>query len=260
MRRKILVICLTVVLFLSAAVLGVSAVFRVKSVVIEKSTVSEAASKEAVAFQKRLEDAYLKDSMLFVDSSEVEEIIKDFPYFRLTGFRKEQPNKIVISIAEDAEVYSVAKADGTGYYQLGADGSVLGVSETPKNRLDGKNNVVFSGVNVSVDGAQLIGDACYLPIMGFCQELDVLFGGIRRNVQSVSVYNRTPSMVFVLEMFESVKMYVVEPSTLTKEKAEMAVDKYLSLSDEQKLQGCIVVSGSGNEPIVVYNPVDDFSS
>jgi hypothetical protein len=260
MRRKILVICLTVLLFLSAAVLGVSAVFRVKSVVIEKSTVSEAASKEAAAFQQRLEDAYLKDSMLFVDDSEAKEIIKEFPYFRLTGFRKEQPNKIVVSISEDAEVYSVAKADGTGYYQLGADGSVLGVSETPKNRLDGKDNVLLKGFNVLVDGAQLVGDTCYLPIMEFCQELDVLFGGIRRNVKEVSVYNRTPSQVFVFEMFESVKMYVVDPSMLTKEKAAMAVDKYLSLSDEQKLKGCIVVSGSENEPIVVYNPVDNFSS
>lgn len=260
MRRKILVIFLTVLLFLSAAVLGVSAVFRVKSVTIEKSTVSEAAAKEAVALQERLEDAYLKDSMLFVDSAEAEEIIKEFPYFRLTGFRKEQPNKIVVSIAEDAEVYSMALADGTGYYQLGADGSVLGVSETSKNRLDGENNVVFSGFNVTFDGSQLVGDSCYLPIMEFCQELDGLFDGIRRNVKSVDVYNRTPSKVFVLQMFESVKMYVVDPSMLTKEKAAMAVDKYLSLSDEEKLKGCIVVSGSETEPIVVYNPVDDFQS
>ena len=260
MRRKILVIFLTVLLFLSAAVLGVSAVFRVKTVTIEKSTVSEAASKEAEAFQERLEEGYLKDSMLFVDSSEAEEIIKEFPYFRLTGFRKEQPNKIVVSISEDAEVYSVALADGTGYYQLGADGSVLGMSETPKNRLDGENNVVFNGFNVTFDGTQLIGDACYLPIMEFCQELDALFGGVRRNVKSVEVYNRTPSKVFVLKMFESVKMYVVDPSILTKEKAEMAVDKYLSLSDEEKLKGCIVVSGSETEPIVVYNPVDDFQA
>lgn len=260
MRRKILVIFLTVLLFLSAAVLGVSAVFRVKSVTIEKSTVSEAASIEAEALQQRLEEAYLKDSMLFVDSSEAEEIIKEFPYFRMTGFRREQPNKIVVSISEDAEVYSIAFADGTGYYQLGADGSVLGVSDAPKNRLDGENNVVFSGFDVTFDGAQLVGDACYLPIMEFCQELDDLFGGIRRNVKTVDVYNRTPSKVFVLQMFENVKMYVVDPSTLTKEKAMMAVDKYLSLSDEEKLKGCIVVSGSETEPIVVYNPVDDFQS
>ncbi len=260
MRRKFLVIFLTILLFLSAATLGVSAVFRVKSVTIEKSTVSEAAAVEAVAFQKRLEEAYLKDSMLFVDSSEAEEIIKEFPYFRLTGFRKDQPNRIIVSISEDAEVYSVAKADGTGYYQLGADGSVLGESETAKNRLDGESNVVFNGFNVFAENGFLTGDECYTSIMRFCQELHELLGGIRRNVKSVSIYNRVPSQVFVLQMFESVKMYVSDPFTLTKEKASMAVDKYLSLSDEEKLKGCIVVSGTETEPIVVYNPVDNFQN
>ena len=258
MRRKLLVIFLTTLLFLSAATLGVSTVFRVKSVTIVKSTVSEAAAAEAVAFQKRLEEVYLDDSMLFVDSSEAEEIIKEFPYFRLTGFEKDQPNRIVVSISEDAEVYSVAKMDGKGYYQLGADGSVLGESEMPQNRLDGENNVVFSGFNVSFENGLLTGDDCYLSIMNFCQELDELFGGIRRNVKEVRVYNRVPTQVFVLQMFESVKMYVSDPFALTKEKAIMAVDKYLSLSDEEKLKGCIVVSGTENEPIVVYNPVDNF--
>ena len=47
MRRKLLVIFLTTLLFLSAATLGVSTVFRVKSVTIVKSTVSEAAATEA---------------------------------------------------------------------------------------------------------------------------------------------------------------------------------------------------------------------
>lgn len=260
MGKKILVICLTALLFISASVLGVSAVFRVREVTLEKSVVSEAASIEAESLKTRLEEAYLKDCTLFVDKSDAEEIIKEFPYFRLTGFKKSQPNRIVVSVAEDAEVYALEKADGSGYYQLNAKGEVLGSSETPKNRLDGRDNVLLKGFTPTIDGVTLVGDECLQSALAFSMKIDEAFGGIRRNVLSVEVFHRTPSQVCVYRLREGVKFYVVNPSKMTEEKANAALNKYLSLSDGEKLRGAIVVSDRADGVVVEYAETDDFQA
>ena len=54
MRIKIVTIILTVLIFLSAVTLGVSAVYRVNEVTVSAVTVSEEAKTEAVAFRLRL--------------------------------------------------------------------------------------------------------------------------------------------------------------------------------------------------------------
>ncbi len=58
--KNLLIIILTVALFLSASVLGVTTVYRVSEVTVNAPVVSEEAKSEAQALQTRLKEAYAR--------------------------------------------------------------------------------------------------------------------------------------------------------------------------------------------------------
>ena len=131
--KKTLVIILTIVLFLSCAVLGFSSVFRIDSVQVNPVTISTEAKEEANQIQALLLEAYKADSTFTADDKKARDIVNDFPYFRFVSFQKSYPNRIVVEIVEDAEVYAVENVNG-GFYILNADGTVLGVRDSYLNR------------------------------------------------------------------------------------------------------------------------------
>ena len=113
--RNVVAVILTAIVFLSAAALGVSNVYRVDAVTLDVSVISDAAREEADALQKNLLGRYEKDSIFFASEREAEEEFAAFPYFRMVSFRKEYPNRLVISASEDAEVFAAAREDGSYY-------------------------------------------------------------------------------------------------------------------------------------------------
>lgn len=260
-KKTIWVIVLTAVIFLSLATLGVTSVYRIDTVTLNASVVSEEAKAEAALLQNKLEDAYDKKSSFGVDETKAEEILAGFPHFRLTGFEKSYPNRIIVSITEDAEVYAVS-AGGDNYYILGADGMVLGIRNSYTNRLDGADNVLLKGLQVVGEkGAYLSGDECLVPLLTFCQKVSDTLSGIRRNVVSVEVIKNTSVLEearFKITMREGVMLYIGNPTKMTEEKACLAIEKYLSLSDEERLVGRIAVSDKDGEVIVGYSEKDDF--
>lgn len=259
MAKKITVILLTIVLFFSAVTLGVSTVFRVSTVTVDASMVSSVAETEAKEIRRRLEQAYAKESTLFLDDGAAEEIIQEFPYFRITSFEKAYPNRILVKISEDAEVYAVPYAlerDGKdGYYLLNAQGEILGWREDYANRFDKEGNVLIKGFSVTpVDGKTLGGDDYYLSSLALLQKTDGLLGGIRRNIISAELMQKTPQAILRLQTREGVELCIVNPEILTAEKAERAVNAYMSLSDEKRLTGCIMVLDSVNGVVDDYTP------
>ena len=148
MQKKIWVTLISLIIFISCAVLSVSVVYRVNEVTVQSSLVSKEAEAEAALLQRRLEEVYDKESVFFITEKQANEILKDFPYFRLTGFEVSQPNRLIVKIVEDAEVYAVERVGG-GYYVLGEDGMTLGVRDTYVNELNGAENVIIKGVNVT---------------------------------------------------------------------------------------------------------------
>ena len=259
MRRKILVVVLTILIFLSVGLLGFSTVYRVESVTVNATVVSDAARVEAQALQERLTEAYAKDGILFVDEEKAEEIIKEFPYFRITAFEKDYPNRLIVSVQEDAEVYAVAQENSSNYYILGADGTVLGIRETYVNRLNGEENVLLKGLTAMGEkGKALSGDECISSMLLLCNSMSEKLNGIRRNVVGVEVYSRSPQLIYRVTMREGVSIYVGNPKVNTEEKAKLAIDKYMSLSSEEKLTGRIMISDNTGTLVVVYSPIDDF--
>ncbi|MBQ9728767.1 MAG: FtsQ-type POTRA domain-containing protein [Clostridia bacterium] len=265
MRKKIvLVILLTALVFLSTAVLGVSFVYRVDGVVLTAPVVSESAKTEAEDLQKRLQTAYEDDSMFFVDSAKAEKIVAEFPYFRLTSFKKDYPNEIRVVITEDAEVYATPVSGTEGYYYiLNADGIVLGTRDSYVNRSTLENNVLWTGLTTSgTHGQTLTGDECIPSLLTFSNRVIEQLGNVSLNLISVDVLRpASAETIFRLSMIEGVRIYVRNPAVLTSEKAAAAIEKYLQLDDGQRLKGMIMVDTllDSEEIIVSYTPVDAFA-
>ena len=143
MRKKLWTILLTIFVFLSGALLGLSTVYRVDTVTLDVNYVTEEARVEGEKIQTRLEKAYQGECTFFVKQKTAEDILKEYPYFRVTGFEKSFPKRLVIEITENAEVYAIEKTVGEEYYILSADGVVLDIRDNYINPLNGEENVIL---------------------------------------------------------------------------------------------------------------------
>ena len=265
-KKKIIVILLTALVFLSVAVLGVSAVYRVDEVTVVATTLSNEAKTEAEQLQKRLEEVYARKSMFFVERDLAEEIVEQFPYFRITDFEKSYPNRLIVDIREDEETYAVPCLNAEeGYYILGADGTVLGVRTDYSNRSDvtGKRkNVLITGLSVVGEkGGTLSGDTSLAYTLAFCQKVNELLDGIQSNILQVDVVkggSLEDTVVLKLTTFEGVKIYVRNPSLHTEEKARLAIEKYFALSDSERTTGMIVALDKNGTPSIAYSQEDEF--
>lgn len=260
MRRKLLIIILTVALFVGAAVLGVSATFRVDTVTLNSSEISQPAKAEAGELLKRLEGVYLEESIFTVKQSDADGVLAEFPYFRITSFKRSYPNRVIISIAEGEEVFAVEGANEQGeYFILNSEGTVLGVRADKNNRLDGKRNVLLKGYTCfGGKGEMLAGDIALAPTLELCLGISQRLNGIRGNVRYVEVVAKTGTedgIVLMLQMQEGVKLDVYAVERNTQEKAAKAVEAYLSLSVNERISGHLMVyENADGEVMPVYRP------
>ncbi|MBQ8291663.1 MAG: hypothetical protein IJX88_04035 [Clostridia bacterium] len=266
MRKKnVLVVILTVLIFLSATILGVSAVFRVDEVLVVAPVVSEEAKTEATELKRELLKAYEKESIFSVEESVAKNVIAKFPYFHMTKFEKAYPNRLVVTVREGEEVYATPCDETAGtYYILDEAGTVLGIRESTANRADGANNVLIVGQPaLMLTGEKwqpLAGDEALETLFAFCKAVSKDLNGIRRNVISVTVLRLASAKeetLFKLEMREGVNVYVRNPADGGAAKAKIAIDKYLSLSDGERLKGAILVFDNEGEVVCNYYERDE---
>ena len=258
MYKKFLTIFLTAILFLAAVFLGGATVFRIDEVALVATVVSDEAKADVNKLQEEIEALYDGESIFSVDETALMDVLKGYPYVRLTGFEKSYPNKIIVSLLEEAELYAVERAEG-GFYIVGASGIVLDIRNFNQNRLDKVANVIVSGLTLAgKKGEILTGDDCWAAMFALCAEMDKKLGGIRNNVVSVEVLSKTPEAFYKVTMREGVKIYVSDPAVMTEEKAQEAMDAYMALSNEQRMTGRITVRSADNEVLVAYSPEDEF--
>ncbi|MBQ8284302.1 MAG: hypothetical protein IJX75_04330 [Clostridia bacterium] len=264
-KKKILVIVLTSIIFVSVMMLGITSVYRIDEITLNSLVVSEIAKTESKELEERLLKAYDKDSYFSCDSKKAETLVKEYPYFRLTAFKKAGPNRLIIEIKEDAEMYAVPVLEQQNlYYILGADGVVLGIRETYINRFDGKDNLLIQGLNVNgEEGKTLTGDWVVHSLFTICNQASKLLNGIRRNITLIEVIRKASAeeeTILKLTTREGVKIYVRNPASMPEEKAQKAIEKYLALSDFERLTGRIAVSDKGGEVLITYSDYDEFVS
>lgn len=252
--KKVIVIILSFLIFLSVAILGVSTVYRVEEVTVIAPVVSDEAKGEASDLQTRLNEVYAKKSILFTDRALADGVLADFPYFRITSFKKDYPNRIILTVSEDEEVYAVR--NGEEYYILNGSGVLLGIRDNYFNRSDKTKNLLIFGNNLQVNGAKgelLTSDVAFQSLFSLCGRLNQKLlalpvdgdaRGIRGNVLSIEVQRPTltaEETVFKLTMVEGVSIYVRNPDNAPTDFADKAIDAYLSLSDLQKTMGALLV-------------------
>ncbi len=257
MQKKILTIVLTVLLFLSAVALGISTVFRVDGVTVEATLLSVEAKAQLPQIQQSLEEAYKKKSTFSVDEEKAHALIAEYSYLRVVGFEKSYPNRLTVRIVEESEVYEVCS--GEVKYILGREGVVVGIGAAAETTEGAR--VRIEGVQVTGEkGGLLSGDDRWQSVLTFCRELDMLLGGIGRNIVKVEVLQNVYEDIFRLYTREGVKIYAYNPSVLTKEKASAVVERYLSLSDGERMVGMISAIDAEGLTSAVYKETDELSA
>ncbi|MGN1052915.1 MAG: hypothetical protein ACI4SH_05950 [Candidatus Scatosoma sp.] len=238
--KKIVTVILTAIVFLSAAFLGVSAVYRVEEVTLVTHNVSAPAEQEAAQLKASLEKAYLKRSTILADATAAKEAVAAFSYFRLTGFEKEYPGRLVITATEDNETYAVSR--GGKYAVYSAEGTLLSVRETPKNRADGSDNLLVLGAEEAENFAET-------AVFAFLHALDLSLSGIRGNAVKAELKkptSRPEDDYLTLSFREGVQAVIYAPGNDPQKKAEALYAEYTSgLSLFQRTTGTIYVSLDG---------------
>lgn len=253
MQKKILVIILTVLVFISGSILGFATVFRVSDVVVRVSAISDEADIEAKELRTRLAKAYEKENLLFLNNKKAKIVVAEYPHFRIAEFKKDYPNRLVLTVIEDEELYAVKNADKEEYFILNADGTILAIRDNTLNRLDKKPNVVIDIEGLSVTGnkgEKLIGDERISTVLAFCNQMTKPLDGICDNIVIVKVTKNIPQ--YQIQMKEGVMIYVANPEECTLAKAEKIAEIYLNLSDQERLSGKIYCTNDGENVIANY--------
>ena len=88
-----------------------------QDVTVNVSYVTDEARAEGETLQMLLQDAYKGNATFFAKRETADEVMKNYPYFRITGFEKSYPTRLIIDVTENAEVYAVERSEGE-YYVL----------------------------------------------------------------------------------------------------------------------------------------------
>lgn len=241
MKKKVLAIT-AVGLILLGAVIGVAlnAVFTVTDVVIRFSPLSSAGEEETYALQKRLEEDFVGKSTTFLDLEDVRAVVGEYPSFELEALEKDFPRTVTLTVSERKEAYAFRRENGT-YAILDEKGRYLCDRTENLNRRKGEN-VIFEGfaLETAKPGDLVKGE--YLDAaLSFAGVFFDRLGDARANIVSIALVkteNPLAGDYFLrLQMREGVRIEVYNPANKTVEKAEKAMEKYLSLDDVQRLYG-----------------------
>lgn len=251
--KKIVTIVLTVIVFITAAFLGVSAVYRVEEVTLIVQNVSSPALEEAAQLKIVLEEAYLKKSTIKADDLAAKTAFEGFAYFRMTGFEKDYPGRLVITATEDEEAYAVA--DGDNYAIFSVDGTRLSLRSSLKNRADGKDNLLVTSAAENL--SRNFGSTAVFKLLN---TLDTLFCGIRANVVKAELVRHAELEWVRLYFKEGVQAVVYLPEDKAEEKANALYECYTNgLTVAERTAGIVVVSRKAKATYQPKNHLDNES-
>ena len=238
-KKVILSTIVSFVLLFAVVAAGLNAIFTVTVVHSDFSVYSDDARAETEELKQKL-DKFVGKSSTFLDLSSVEKAVEDFPAFRVTQIKKKYPEAIVVSISERKETYAF-EVEG-GYAILDEDGYYLYEKKANINRIDQKENILLEGFEFSVSNREFVkGEYAEMlfQIFGVFRET---LTEIRANVIGASFIKASSSTAYLhIRMREGVVINLYAPAQMSEEKSKVAVEKYLSLTDLQRVEGTISV-------------------
>jgi len=251
MKKKVAIVTAVVaVLLLAALAAGLNAIFSVVSVKVDFTLFSEVAREDAVKLQGELDKEFVGDSTVFLDLGEVKAIAEKYPAFKVESVEKDYPRTVLMSVTEREEMFAVEKEEG-GFKIYDREGVYLCDRETNENRADKAENIRLSGFTGAEDRLT--------EAFRILKALDDSLKDLRMNLAAVTLHSPSTHAeddYFVMSFREGVTCTFSGLSDRGEEKALAAVEKYLTLEDEDKMFGEIIVvehSVSG-EIIATYTP------
>lgn len=260
MKKRLLSIILSAVLFLIVVVMGGYFIFMIDTVSVYYGVLSDKGVEYSAQIQSALEEAYKGKNLLFVSEDAADEIFAQYPYVKVTSVRKVYPDKLAVYAEENAERFAVANSSG-GYDMLDADGQLLSTREKNENYADSYSNILLEGFG-EYSSALSKSDE-FMAAKQMCDYMHEAFGGIRANVRALKYAAPTSSKAdsyFEFTMTEGVIIRISNPFSLTEEKCKGAVERYLSLEPEDRLYGLITVVEDANKAGALIIAYSDFVS
>ena len=236
--RVILSTLIALLLLMAAVAAGLNAVFTVTYVRAEFVTFSEQGDREAEELRVKLEK-FVGKSTTFLKLGAVRETVGEYPHFTVRSVSKKFPSTVCLSVIERKEAYAYRTADGK-YTILDEDGRFLtGDNKTYANREAGMN-ILLGGFSLSVSETEEVSGSYFNELLIAASAFRSRLSDIRANLVSVTLNPGTTdgrNISFLIETAEGVEIEIRDPSEKIGEKAALAADHYLALSDEQRMYG-----------------------
>ncbi len=227
--KKLMTIGLVIV-FLIAAIISAGVILSVRNVNVTYVEYSGLYEDEYEQTRSNLEK--LKGSgLLFVSEEDIEKKISDGEVLSLKSYEKRFPCSIDIVIEERVECFAVKTE--TGYSVYDSNGEYIkttSIESSLLNTVDHCPNVVLD-----VDAAQI------KNVARFCSYFNQTFGALRRPVEKIYTIEYSDSLILNLRSGLSMSFTYWKESG--EQKVKKAYEKYLSLTDAERVKGSIIVDG-----------------
>lgn len=237
-KRTILTTILAFILLAAVVAAGMNAVFTVTYVNARFLTYT--AEGEAAAQQLKEElDQYLGRSTTFLDLEEVRATAQSNPRFDVISVEKQYPASVTLEIVERRSAFALAD-EGGGYAVIDVDGNCIGESASCSGLIELAGDFSFTIENGKLSGSYA------QELLEAYSVMAELLGEPRANILSLSLEDNSATGTTMLDRFriatrEGVEITLREPSVRVGEKVRAGLERYLSLSQEDRVRGQIIV-------------------
>lgn len=235
MKKKAILTSIVAFILLAAVVIaGLNAIFTVSGVRSSFSVYSKEGESDAQALQEKL-DGFVGKSLTFLDLGEVEDTVKEYPYFRIEEIEKNYPDKVEVSLRERREVFAYLTQEGR-YAVLDDEVSFIHEKDSIKNRVSG-DNIELLGFHFSF-AEEEVGDY-YTQLKEVYREFQAVLGEVRANLVSIDLVYPTDATQTRLHYFrlttrEGVRLIIEDPLNSAGEKARLAVELYAGAGEHEE--------------------------
>lgn len=241
MKKKMLLATAVGLVLLGAVIAAaLNAIFTVTDVVVQFYPVSEEGVSESYSLQQSLNERYVGKSTTFLHLDEVKKAVDEFPRFALEEIKKEFPRTVALTVRERRETFAFERGDGS-FGVLDEEGVYLYDKPSLKNHR-GAENILLSGFDLKTDDSGNIAQGEYLSeALAFTNVLLKGISNVRINLVSITLMGTENALAgshfFRLRMREGLFIDVYGPKNATEEKAEGALQAYLSLGELERMYG-----------------------
>lgn len=239
--RKIVAMVLTLI-FIGAVIICAGIALSIKNVNVSFVDYS---GQYVAEYQKAVEqlDAIKGSSILFLTEGDIKSKI-DGEHVRLVSYEKVMPCTVNVKIAEKIETFAIDT--GEKFVIFDDQGEFVRYSQNSLNNIDASPNVLLVGVDEQ--DVKLVADVMKI--------FKNKFESVRSVVDNVSLKNTPTNKKITIKTRLGLSIEIVDYDKLLNEKMSAVYNKYLTLSESEKLCGkilCFSLQSSAIDVSAVYS-------